>query len=808
MKRVEDRRLLTGRGRYIADMEVPNLHDAAILRSPHAHARIRAVDARRALALPGVVAVLTGDDVARMSDPFLNITGPVKYWSCAVGIARFAGEPVAVAVARSRYVAEDALELIDVDYEPLPVVLDQEAALAPDAPILHQNLGTNLCVRRTFSFGHTEQAFHEADVVVRERFRFPRYSHFPMETYGVIASFDPDAGILTIWANFQGPFIIHSVLARALRMPQNRLRVIVPGDIGGGFGVKSSVYPYMALVGLAAMKAGVPVKWIEDRRESLTASSSHADRVTYMEAAVRKDGTLLAIRHRAIDNVGAYIRTPEPANLFARLSAMTGAYRVRNIDLDLSAVMTNTSLTGPVRGYSGNPLFFSLERLMDIVAARLGIDAVEIRLRNLIRPEEFPYTTPTGGEYDSGDYPRCLRRLVELARYDELRARQRTARAEGRLFGIGVATIVDPCATNIGYITLARTVEDRAGRRAMSGSGDVGTVRIDPSGDVVVLATSVPQGQGHETVITQVVADELGVPPERITVVSQVDTLTSVWGITTGSYSSRFSSVGASAYAMAARQVKAKALKIAAHLLEVAEEDLEWKDGAAVVRGVPHRAVPLRAIAGLAHWNQTSLPPGMEPNLQATYVFNLPTSRPPGPDDRANTQNVYGFGAELAVVDVDRATGAIHVLEYYAVHDCGTVLNPAHVRGQIYGAVVQGVSAALLEQMLWDENGQYLTASLQDYLMPTAMEAPDIAMDHIETPSPNTVLGAKGVGEASSMSAPVAVANAAADALAPLGVAITSLPLWPNTVWRMIRQASEETGREGLWPRKPNAGKW
>jgi 2-furoyl-CoA dehydrogenase large subunit len=507
-----------------------------------------------------------------------------------------------------------------------------------------------------------------------------------------------------------------------------------------------------------------------------------------MEAAVRKDGTVLALRTRAIDNVGAYIRTPEPADLFARFSAMTGAYRIRNVQLDLAAVMTNTSLTGPVRGYGGHPLYFALERTMDIIAGKLGMDPAELRLKNFIGPDEFPYTTATGGEYDSGNYPECLRRLLALARYEELRARQRAARADGRLLGLGLATIVDPCVTNIGYITLARPPQDRARRRPMSGSGDVGTVRVDPNGDVLVLATSVPQGQGHETVITQIVADELGVPPERVTVVAQVDTFASVWGITTGSYSSRFSSVGASAYAMAARQVRAKALKIAAHVLEVGEADLEWEDGAAVVRGVPGKGLSLRELAGFAHWNQTSLPPGMEPNLQATYVFNLPTSRPPASDDRANTQNVYGFGAELAVVEVDRTSGVVKVLQYYAVHDCGTVLNPAHVRGQVCGAVVQGISGALLEQMRWDGSGQYLTATLQDYLMPTATEAPAIAMDHVVTPSPNTVLGSKGVGEASSMAAPVTIANAVADAVAPLGLSVTSLPLWPETVWRMVRE--------------------
>ncbi len=789
VKRREDLRLLTGRGNFIDGLTLPNVHHAAILRSPHAHARIVRLDTSRARAHPDVVDVLTGEDVERMSDPFANIAAPIRYYSAAVGVARFVGEPVAVVVARDRYAAEDALDLIAVEYEPLPAVVDQETAGEPHAPLLHPEIGTNVAVRRQFCFGDPDRVFAEADVVATGRFRFPRYSHFPIETYGVMARFDAGPGMLTLWANFQGPFIIHTVLARALRLAPHRVRVIVPGDIGGGFGLKTSIYPYMVLIALAARKAGVPVKWIEDRRENLTASSSHADRVSYLEAAVRRDGVILGVRNRSVDNVGAYIRTPEPANLFARFSAMTGAYRIRHLDLDLSAVMTNTSLTGPVRGYGGQTLFFGLERLVDIIARRLGLDPLELRRRNLIRRDEFPYVTPTGGVYDSGDYHACLDRLARLARYDELRAQQRRAREAGRLLGIGVATTIDPCVTNIGYITLARSAADRARRRPMSGAAEAGTVRVDPSGGVTVLLTTVPQGQGHETVISQVVADELGVPPEEITVSAELDTFASPWGITSGSYSSRFSSIGTSAYVAAARQVRAKALKIAAHALEVAEEDLEWRDGMARVKGVPGRAIPLRDIAGLAHWRPTALPPGVEPNLQATVVFSLPGARPPAEDDTVNSQTVYGFASELAVVEVNPRNGVVHVLGYYAVHDCGTVINPAHVRGQIQGAVVQGISGALLEQMVWDEQGQYLTATLQDYLMPTAVEAPAVIIEHLETPSPHTMLGSKGVGEASSMCAPVTIANAVADALAPLGIEVNELPLWPERLWRAIREA-------------------
>src|SRR5919204_407134 len=430
VSRVEDGRLLTGGGTFIDDHPpVANLAHAALVRSPHAHARIRGWDVRAALGMDGVVGVVTGADVAKACKPFgVGVTAPIHYYPAATDKVRFVGEPVAVVVARDRYLAEDAAEAVGVDYEVLPAVVDPEKALEPDAPVLHDKVGTNLAGHRRLVYGDPERAFREADVVLRERFRFPKYGSTPIETYGIIARWEPD-GICTVWSNFMGPFIMHPLTARVLGLAENKLRFIVPPDIGGSFGIKTSIYPYIALIALAARHAGVPVKWIEDRHEHLLASSSGTDRVAYRELAAKKDGTVLGMRYRWYDNVGGYIRSPEPGCSYRPLGNYVGPYRFQHLEVEASTVMTNKSLTGPNRGYACGHLYFETERMMDLLADRLGLDPVEIRRRNLIPRDAFPYRTPTGGLYDSGDYAAVLERAVALARYDELRREQASARA-------------------------------------------------------------------------------------------------------------------------------------------------------------------------------------------------------------------------------------------------------------------------------------------------------------------------------------------------------------------------------------------
>ena len=793
MKRKEDLCLLTGRGRFMDDIRLPNMKYAAILRSPYPHAWIRGMDISQALKVSGVRSVLTGDEVAAMSQPFpVGVPIPPKYYSCAVDKVRYVGEPVAVVVADSRYIAEDALDMIEVEYEPLPVVMDIEEAAKPDAPILHDNIGSNIYSHRFFQYGDMQKAYEEADLVVKGKFLFPKYGSTPIETYGVIASYNPFNAEFVIYNNYQGPFVNHALVAIALGIPENKMRWIVPTDIGGGFGTKTGLYPYIALIALAAKKTGLTVKWIEDRREHLLASATGTDRVTYMEAAVKKDGTILGLKDKAMDNTGGYIRAPEPGCAYRSTGNHTGAYQIRDLDREVMVVGTNKCLTAPNRGYTCQELYFSVERLVDMIAAELEMDPAELRFKNLIQADQFPYTTATGGIYDAGDYPKAFQMALDKIDYKKMRQEQQKARKEGRYIGIGLATVVDPSVTNIAYVTLALTPEQRAKGHPKSGSGESVILKLDPLGRAHVIACTNPQGQGHETVISQIVADELGISPDDVTVSDVVDTHDRVYTITTGSYSSRFASVGVNAVVAATRKVKEKMKKIAAHLLETNPEDIETKEGKFYVKGSPDKSILTRHIAGTAHWNQSALPEGMDVGLYASSLLSMPTSQPPDQLDRVDSSNTYGFIAEAIVVEVDPETGQVQFLKWASVHDAGTILNPLLLEGQVMGSIAHALGGTLYEEWAYDENGQCLTASFQDYLVPTAMEVPKVDIGHLETPSPLTALGSKGAGESSTMSVPVAIANAIADALAPLGVTINELPLSPNKIWHLIQDANKQ----------------
>ena len=791
-KRSEDARLLTGQGRFIDDLEpVPNIAQAAILRSTEAHANIVSIDVTEAMGAPGVIGILTGEDIAHLSRPFmLAVDVPLEYHAAAVGKVRFVGEPVAVVIAEDRYAAEDAMGLIEVEYEPLPAVVDPEKALEPDAPILHEEVGSNVGNHRHFEFGDPKDAFAGADFVVEDKFFFPRYSSTPIETYGVVANYEAAEDRMTIWANFHGPFILHRVVAGALGIPQNRLSFVVPSDIGGSFGIKSGIYPYMVLMGIASRVVGRPVKWIEDRTEHLLASCSGTARVSTSKAAFRGDGELIGLDYRFVDDVGGYIRSPEPATMYRCFGNFTGAYTVKNVRVEALSVMTNKMPTGLNRGFGGPQLYCSLERVMDLAAERLGMDPAEIRRRNLIAQDEFPYRTPLGGLYDSGNYEAVLDRVLELGKYDELRERQARAREEGRHFGIGIATIVDPSGTNMGYVTLAKDPGERA--TEMSGCTEAATVSMDPSGGVTVRLTSTPQGQGHETVAAQIVADELGISPERINAIAEMDTLSQPWTITTGSYSSRFAPLTSSAVASAARKVRAKLARISAHVLEAQPEDLEFADGAFTVRDDPEHSLSLRKAAGIAHWNASSLPPEIDPGLHETAFFSLQVTAPPSDGDQVNSSATYGFVADVVAVEIDPNTYDIKIVDYTTVHDAGTLLNPMIVEGQVYGATIHGLGGALYEEFQYDDNGQLQNASFMDYLCPTATESPRLSMDHIETPSPFSLLGAKGAGEGNSMSAPAAIVNAVGDAMRPLGVRIASLPVTPSRLFEAVQRTRGE----------------
>ncbi|MGH3627403.1 MAG: xanthine dehydrogenase family protein molybdopterin-binding subunit, partial [Sciscionella sp.] len=489
--RIEDPALLTGRGRFLDDMDpLPGTLTAAIVRSPHPHARIRRVNLERARAHPGVAAVIGPDDVTAALRPFpLALKVPMPYYPSATDKARFVGEPVAVVVAADRYLAEDAAELVAIDYDPLPPVVDIEKALLPDAPLLHEGAHCNVATDRTFSFGEVDAAFANADHVVKAKYSFPRYSSTPMECYSVVAEWqdEVDGPAIQAWANFHGPFSMVAVLAGAFGVPASRVRLMVPADNGGSFGIKAGIYPYIALMALASKHAGRPVRWTEDRIEHLLASSAGSDRVMWFEAAVSADGEIQALRTDLLDNVGAYLRPPEPSTLYRCFGNITGAYKIDAVEIRSRAVVTNKTPTGLNRGFGGQQLYFGLERLVDTIAATCGLDPVELRRRNLVAAADFPYATPTGGIYDSGDYRRALELLVKNADYQALRAQQQQARERGEYFGIGIATIVDPSATNIGYVGLATPAEQRASGRGKSGSTEHVRISVDPNGLVSVL---------------------------------------------------------------------------------------------------------------------------------------------------------------------------------------------------------------------------------------------------------------------------------------------------------------------------------
>ena len=788
MTRVEDGRLIRGQGHFIADGNpLPGIRSAAILRSPYAHARILRIDCTAARRLPGVIGIVTGDDLRDDLAPFpVGVSVPVQYYPLALSTVRYVGEPVAVVVAESRYVAEDALEHIHVDYAPLPVVWDVEAAVNAPPAALHDGIPHNVANHRQFNYGQPVQELAASQWVVHERFVYPRTTGLPIETYGVLASYDASTQDYTVWSNFHGPFTLHSVMAQALKTRTHKLRLQVPPDIGGSFGVKSAVYPYIVLMAATSKRLGCPVQWIEDRLEHLKASSSASSRITYATMGLTAEGRIRALQLLQYDEVGAYIRAPEPATLYRVHGNLTGAYDIRHLSVENYAVMTNRVPTGLVRGYGGPQLYFALERLMDIAAHTMGLSPVEIRRRNLIAANAFPYTTPSGGRYDSGNYPAVLDDALETAHYDEFVRQIPEKNTDQVRYGIGIAAVVEPSGSNMGYVSVAFTPEERAHQLPKSGATAAATVAMDALGGITVRLDTTPSGQGHETVAQQIVAEVLGVSPHEVRVIAEMDTATSAWSIASGSYSSRFAVAGASAIYGAALKVREKLLHLAAHILQVDRERITVREGHLWL-GEQASALTMKRLAGLTHWNPAALPPGMEPGVYETYYFNAPHIDAPTDDDRVNSSVAYGFLVDVVKVAVHLETGMVEILDYTTVHDAGTVLNPLLAQGQIYGGLAFGIGSALYEELIYDTDGQLVTGSLMDYLVPTAHEMPQtIHSAYHETPSPLTPLGAKGMGEGNVMSAGAALANAVSHAL---GQEIHRLPITPQAIYDLQHPA-------------------
>src|SRR6266851_3776255 len=780
--RKEDERLLAGRGTFLDDIEVGGLLEAAMLRSPHAHARITNLDVSAARALPGVHAVITGADAEALTNPIRPmIPTPilVRDFCLATDRVRYVGEPIAAIAAIDRATAEDALDCIHVEYEPLPAVVDPEAAIAPEAPVLYDELCSNVVWHDTLVYGDVDAAFAAADGVLHERFEMQRYASTPLETFGCIAEYEVGTDEYGFWTNDQRPGLTMAVLAESLRVPQSRIRLRCP-DIGGGFGNKRRP-AYLLVCALLARASGQPVKYVEDRIENLTALMHACGGSIDLELAYRADGTLLALRVRDVADEGKNLVSPAQHNLI-KLGNMTNGYRIPAVEYAAYAVLTNKCPSGANRGIGKPFMCFAVERALAILARRLELDPIELRLRNYVGPQEMPYTTPSGGQYDSGDYPATLRKALDRFGYAASRQEQALARASGGpLLGIGIATSVEPAGTNPASYELV------TGRRTASGSAEAALVRIEPDGHVRAALGDPPAGQGYETVVAQIVADELGLTPDQVDVARGFDTSTTPWLYLSGNYSNKFSVTDVGAVVGAAARVRAKLLRIAAHRLEAAVADLELGGGAVAVRGAPDRRLSFAELARTAYADVLGLPPGEEPGLEIRHAHQNPLAQPMDAERRVRSQLVFSNAAHCCLVEVDRRTGLVKILAYLVVHDCGREINPLIVEGMVHGATAHGIGAALLEEFRYDAQGQLLTSTFMDYLKPTAMDVPLIEVDRLEHPSPVTPLGAKGVGEGGAIPGPAAVANAVEDALAHLGVVVRSLPITPEQVWRWLR---------------------
>jgi 2-furoyl-CoA dehydrogenase large subunit len=788
--RHEDAALLTGRGRFGDDLgTTPGTLHAAVLRSPHAHARLLGVDTAAALALPGVHAVLTGQDVQRWQQPFVvGVKVPMQHYVLAVDKVRYAGEPVAVVVAQDRYIAEDALDLLRADYEALPAVVDIEAACEAGAAVLHEAVGSNVVSDRSFCYGDPDAAFAAADRRVALTVHYPRNSCTPIEGAVVIAECLAGGEGYEVTSNFMGPFSLHSVMALALGVAANKLRHKLPRDSGGSFGVKQAVLPYVVLMCLASKKAGgAPVKWVEDRLEHLAAATSATARLTHIEAAVQADGRITALRWDQRDDVGAYLRAPEPATFYRMHGALSGAYDIQHIAVRNRVVLTSKTPTGLVRGFGGPQVYYALERLMDRIAVELGMDAIALRQRNFVQAAQFPYHAAAGAVLDSGDYARLAELAQAAALHEGLQQRQAQARAAGRLYGIGVAAIVEPSVSNMGYISTVLTAEQRAKAGPKNGAIASATVGIDLLGGLNVVVASAPAGQGHITVCAQVVADVFGLQPEQVAVSVDFDTAKDAWSVAAGNYSSRFAGAVAGTVHLAAMRLRDKLTRIAAAQFGCAAEAVVFEGGKVFDSAQPARALAFSRLAAGPHWAPALLPEGVEPGLRETAFWTPPTLTAPDAQDRVNTSACYGFVFDICGLDVDPATGRVTVDRYITGHDAGRILHPGMADGQIRGAFAQGLGAALMEEFRYGADGGFQSGTFADYLVPTACEVPDPVIVHLQTPSPYTPLGAKGIGEGNNMSTPVCIANAFADALRPLkDVADIRLPLTPSRVLALI----------------------
>ncbi|MBI3268980.1 MAG: xanthine dehydrogenase family protein molybdopterin-binding subunit [Planctomycetes bacterium] len=761
VKRTEDPRLIRGLAHYVDDLRFADLLHVSIVRSMYAHARIVSLDLAAARSAAGVVDVVTVEDLdrARIGDvPCAASMAGMKtpaHRPLARGKVRFVGEPVAAIVATSAYAARDAVDLVSFEFDPLDAAVDLEKALAPGSPLVHEELGTNKAFEWSVASGDLDAVFKSAAKVLTQRIVHQRLIPCPMEPRGCVAQYLPGERQLTLWTSTQIPHLVRTALAAVLGLAENRVRVVAP-EVGGGFGAKLNFYAEEILLSVLAMRLGPrPVKWIATRREDFAATIHGRGQLGMIEGAADAEGRLLGIRYRSIQDLGAYPQLLAPAIPTLTGLMLPGCYKVGAMRMDLTGVYTNKMSTDAYRGAGRPEATYQIERLIDLVADELKLDPVEVRRRNFPAASEFPFKTASGLTYDSGDYRRAMDKALALAGYEKLRAEQQSARLEGRLLGVGVSSYVEICALGPSAALAA-------------GGWESATVRIEPSGKVTVLTGASPHGQGQETSFAQLAADFLGTDLDDV-IVKHGDTAEVQYGI--GTFGSRATAVGGTALWHALGRVVEKAKRLAAHLLGAASaEAVGFEGGVFVANG---KTLTLAELATAAH-HAKSLPEGFEPGLQATYAFEPKNF-------------TFPFGTHVCVVEVDRNTGDVRIVRYVAVDDCGRVLNPLLVDGQVHGGIVQALGQALFEEAVYDEGGQLVTGTFMDYALPRAHDCPRFETDRTETPTDVNPLGVKGVGEAGTIGATPAIVNAVVDALEPFGVRHVDMPLRPEKIWRLIQ---------------------
>jgi carbon-monoxide dehydrogenase large subunit len=764
--RKEDARFLRGRGTYVDDVTLPGMLHGAMLRSPYAHARILSIDTAAAEQHPKVKAVITGETLKGLNLAWMPTLSYDVQAVLATDKVRYQGQEVAFVIAEDHYSARDAVELIDVEYEPLPPVVDARHALDPDAPVIRDDkdgkADNHIFDWEAGDRAKTDEVFAGAEVVVAQDILYPRVHPAPLETCGAVADMNPATGKLTVWTTTQAPHAHRTVYALVAGLPEHKIRIISP-DIGGGFGGKVGIYPGYVLAIVGSIVAGVPVKWVEDRAEHLMSTAFARDYHMRGEIAATRDGTILGLRVDVLADHGAFNATAQPTKFPAGFfHIFTGSYDLRAAHCKVTGVYTNKAPGGVAYACSFRitEAVYLVERMVDLLARELDVDPAQLRMKNLLRPEQFPYTSATGWEYDSGDYPAALRLAMDMAGYADLRAEQARKRQNGELMGIGVAFFTEGVGAG------PRKHMDILGL----GMADGAELRIHPTGKAVLRISVQSQGQGHETTFAQIVGHELGLPTEDIEVVHG-DTDQTPFGL--GTYGSRSTPVSGAAAAVVARKVRERAKIVASAMLEVAPDDLEWEGNRWQVRGDPDQGRTIQEIALAAHSN-LELPPGVEGHLDATTVYNPPNL-------------TYPFGAYICVVDIDPETWQVKVRRFIAVDDCGVRINPMIVEGQVHGGLADGVGMALMQVMAFDSDGNHLGANFMDYLLPTAMECPSWELGATVTPSPHHPIGAKGVGESATVGSPAAVVNAVMDALKPYGVRHADMPLTPAAVWAAVQ---------------------